>query len=79
MDIDSPGSSLRGRVILRTIDEKVIVRPQAKHPGDIYWLSPGVWIALNAAGVQAWNAGEEIIPYRHGLCFNRNIRKINFS
>jgi hypothetical protein len=79
MDIDSPAGKLTSRVVLRTIDGKVIVRPMAKYPGDIYWLRSGVWIALNAAGVQAWNAGEDVVSPKHGLCFNRNIAKLNFS
>lgn len=47
------------RIILRTIDGKVIVRPEASVHNN--WVEySDMTIVLTAAGIDAWNRGEDI-------------------
>jgi len=61
-------TELSDRVILTTIDKKVIVRPEM----DLHnctFENLGVTYCLDEDGIHAWNTGEEIEPY-HILFFH---------
>lgn len=58
---------LQDRVILKTLDGKIIVRPQVtEHTATILTPHDNV-VMLNEEGVKAWNSGEDLKPW-HVLC-----------
>jgi len=56
------------RTILKTISGQVVVRP-ASEDVDHVEISERVSMTLNTDGRRAWDAGEPIVPSRHGDCF----------
>lgn len=57
---------LTDRVILKTYDKRIVVRPEVTHDTSILTPCENV-VLLNEEGVKAWNSGEDIEPY-HVLC-----------
>ena len=58
---------LHDRIILKTLDGNIIVRPQVtEHTATILTPDDNV-VMLNEEGVKAWNAGEDLEPW-HVLC-----------
>ena len=57
------------RVILKTYDGKVIVRPQIKYSCEASILFNGMVGHLHKEGIKAWNNGEKIEEY-HFFCYS---------
>jgi len=61
------------RIILKTIDGKIVVRPEATEL-NCYIEFENVYLCLNKDGIQAWNSGEDV-DWRHGLIINKSVIK----
>lgn len=67
---------LEDRVLLKTTDGKVIVRPTAEQ-GD-YFIGTNIGISLDQRGADAWNNDENFTRFNwtHGLCFDLKILEV---
>jgi hypothetical protein len=67
---------IEDRIILKTIDGKVVVRPHLNR--DNAWFDyNNISYHLNEEGVEAWNNGEDIHPYHFDIIGNMtNLSKI---